>query len=76
MWLALYLSLGCGLAFGLLAFFQHRSLRRVLDERGSLPENAADFLNQAAERNLLRKIGGGYSFVHALLLDYFSRRNN
>ena len=75
-WLALYLSLGCGLAFGLLAFFQHRSLRRVLDERGSLPENAADFLNQAAERNLLRKIGGGYSFVHALLLDYFSRRNN
>jgi hypothetical protein len=74
MWLALYLALGCGLSFGLLAWFQHRSLRRVLDERGNLPENAADFLNQAAERNLLRKVGGGYSFVHALLLDYFSKR--
>ena len=23
------------------------------------------------ERNLLRKVGGGYMFVHLLLLDYF-----
>ena len=39
------------------------------------PADAADFLNLAAERNLLRKVGGGYTFVHALLLDYFSHRS-
>ena len=73
-WLALYLGAGCGLAFGLLAYLQHRRLRGILNDRGSFPADAADFLNYAAERNLLRKVGGGYSFVHALLLDYFSHR--
>jgi hypothetical protein len=74
LWLALYVGLGCGLSFGLLAYFQHRWLRHVLDDRGRFPADAADFLNFAAERNLLRKVGGGYTFVHALLLQYFSGR--
>jgi len=30
------------------------------------------FLDEAAERLLLRKVGGGYIFVHRLLLDYFA----
>jgi hypothetical protein len=29
-------------------------------------------LDFATERILLRKVGGGYIFVHRLLLDYFS----
>ncbi len=74
LWLALYLGAGGGLAFGLLAWLQHRRLRAVLVERNSFPPDAADFLNYAAERNLLRKVGGGYTFVHALLLDYFGGR--
>ena len=73
-WLALYLGAGCGLAFGLLAWLQNRRLRGILDDRGSFPADATGFLNFAAERNLLRKVGGGYSFAHALLLDYFSHR--
>jgi hypothetical protein len=74
LWLALYLGAGCGLSFGLLAYLQHRRLRGILHDRGNFPADAADFLNLAAERNLLRKVGGGYTFVHALLLDYFSHR--
>lgn len=31
-----------------------------------------DFLDYAAERILLRKVGGGYMFIHRLLLKYFA----
>ena len=74
LWLSLYLGVGSGLSFGLLAYLQHRRLRAILHDRGSFPADAAGFLNLAAERNLLRKVGGGYTFVHALLLDYFNER--
>ena len=74
LWLALFLGVGCGLSFGFLAYLQHRRLRAILHDQGHFPADAADFLNLASERNLLRKVGGGYTFVHALLLDYFSRR--
>lgn len=74
LWLALYLGIGSGLAFGLLAYLQHRRLCHILHDRGHLPPDLADFLNYAAERNLLRKVGGGYTFIHALLQDYFAGR--
>lgn len=74
LWLALFLGAGCGLSFGFLAWLQHWRLRSILHDRGDFPDDATTFLNLAAERNLLRKVGGGYTFVHALLLDYFSRR--
>ena len=73
-WLLTYLGLGFALAFGLLAYLQHARLRRVLHDRGHIAEEYPAFLNQTAERNLLRKVGGGYTFVHALLLQYFSGR--
>jgi hypothetical protein len=34
--------------------------------------NYPPFLDYAAERILLRKAGGGYIFVHRLLLEYFA----
>lgn len=74
LWLALFLGIGSGLAFGLLAYLQHRRLRHILHDRGHLPSDVTDFLNYAAERNLLRKVGGGYTFIHALLQDYFANR--
>ena len=67
-------DVGVMLAFGLLAYLQHRRLCAILHDRGRFPADAVDFLNLAAERNLLRKVGGGYTFVHALLLDYFNER--
>ncbi len=74
-WLLIYLGLGFALAFGLLAYLQHARLRRVLHDRGHIAEEYPAFLNQTAERNLLRKVGGGYTFVHALLLQYFGKRD-
>jgi hypothetical protein len=37
-----------------------------------MPWNYSRFLDYAAEHILLRKVGGGYLFVHRLLLEYFA----
>jgi len=37
-----------------------------------LPLNPAHFLDYAAERVFLQKVGGGYIFIHRLLLEYFA----
>jgi len=44
----------------------------MLRLNGSAPLNYARFLDCAAERIFLRKVGGGYIFVHRLLLEYFA----
>ncbi len=67
----LHLSISGGLVYGGLAALQHYYLLKNLQKDGLLPEQVIYFLDYAAERNLLRKVGGGYTFVHALLLDYF-----
>jgi hypothetical protein len=37
-----------------------------------MPLNYPRFLDYAYDRILLRKVGGGYIFVHRLLQDYFA----
>jgi hypothetical protein len=59
------------LAYGGLAAWQQRQLSRVLAHSLLIPHDFLAFLDYAAERNLLRRVGGGYMFVHLLLLDYF-----
>ncbi len=59
------------LIFGLDAFVKHFVLRFFLSWRGDLPWDLVPFLDEAAERLLLRKVGGSYIFVHRMLLDYF-----
>lgn len=54
------------------ACFKHFTLRRQLRNADAMPHNDPRFLDYAAERILLRKAGGGYLFVHRLLLDYFA----
>jgi serine/threonine protein kinase len=78
-WLFLHLGLTgltagllVGLLTGGLAFIQHFILRFLLWRAGSIPWNYTRFLDYAADRILLRKVGGGYIFVHRLLLDYFA----
>src|SRR5205814_6953841 len=39
---------------------------------GFMPWKYPRFLDYASERILLRKVGGGYIFVHRLLLEYFA----
>ncbi|MCB9418197.1 MAG: NACHT domain-containing protein [Ardenticatenaceae bacterium] len=69
---ALYLGLAGGMLYGGLAVLQHRRLLAILQADGVMPPDYVHFLDYAAERNLLRKVGGGYMFVHALLLEYFT----
>jgi hypothetical protein len=72
---AAYLGVIGGLMHGGLAVLQHRQLIKLLRQDGMVPDDYVQFLDYAAERSLLRKVGGGYMFVHALLLDYFRDRS-
>lgn len=53
---------------------QHIVLRLLLCYHGDIAWNLTRFLDYAAERILLQKRGGGYTFVHSLLLEHFVRR--
>ena len=60
------------LFFGGSAWIQHFVLRFIVFVNGYLPWNLARFLDYAADHILLRKVGGGYIFIHRLLLEYFA----
>ncbi|MCI5147844.1 MAG: WD40 repeat domain-containing protein, partial [Candidatus Electrothrix sp. MAN1_4] len=70
------LGILCGLPiavwFGLTDFLQHFTLRFVLWKYDYAPWNYARFLDYATDRIFLRKIGGGYTFDHHLLLENFA----
>jgi hypothetical protein len=68
--IGLMLGLHLGLLFG--AVIQHFVLRFILFCSGYIPWHYARFLDHAAERVFLRKVGGGYIFVHRLLQDHFA----
>lgn len=53
------------------ALLQHFALRFVLYLSKSLPGRVIKFLDYAEERIFLRKVGGGYIFIHRLLLEHF-----
>ncbi len=65
-------GLSTGLLYGGLACIQHLVLRIMLWRNGSVPLHYVRFLDCAADRIFLRKVGGGYIFVHRLLLEYFA----
>jgi hypothetical protein len=56
------------------AVIRHCVLRLWLVRNGSIPWNYVRFLDHAAERILLRKVGGGYTFIHRMLLEHFAAR--
>lgn len=58
--------------FGGYTTVQHVALRRILHRDGLIPLNYARFLDYAASSILLRKVGGGYVFIHRYLLEYFA----
>lgn len=71
-------GLGFGLVFGLIfgggkACIQHFVLRRILYRKDYTPWNYARFLDYATERIFLQKVGGGYIFIHRLVLEHFAQ---
>jgi DNA polymerase III delta prime subunit len=54
------------------ACFQHYFVRILLLCAGYIPWNYVRFLDYAAEQILLRKVGGGYIFIHRMLLEHFA----
>jgi hypothetical protein len=73
-------ALGAG--SGLVAFFrfggfngvQHFFLRWLLVRSGDLPPQAEKFFNHTVQLALMQKVGFGYRFIHALLLDHLAER--
>jgi GTPase SAR1 family protein len=68
-----------GLVFGIITAgvpcLQHLLLRVILTIWGETPWNYADFLDLSARHILLQKVGGGYIFVHRLLLEHLANMN-
>ncbi|MFZ1026490.1 MAG: NACHT domain-containing protein [Limnoraphis robusta] len=68
------LFLVMGLVFGGgYAVIQHFTLRSMLYKKGVAPWNYARFLDYATELIFLQKVGGGYIFIHRMLLEHFAQ---
>lgn len=65
-------ALSAGLIFGGEACTKHVLLRFLLWQTRVAPRNYPRFLDYAAERILLHKVGGGYIFIHRSLLEHFA----
>jgi hypothetical protein len=61
-----------GLNFGGNAYLQHYLLRYLLWRSGAIPWHYVRFLEEATERILLQRVGGGYRFIHPLFQEYFA----
>ncbi|MEM6251328.1 MAG: NACHT domain-containing protein [Cyanobacteria bacterium P01_D01_bin.156] len=77
---AILVSIFIGTSLGLLtlfifggqAFSKYFLLRVFLYHKGLVPWHYSDFLDYASERIILQKVGGGYIFIHRMLLEYFT----
>lgn len=63
---------GLWFVYGGYSVLRHVILRSVLERADSIPRNLAAFLDEAAALILLRRVGGGYIFIHRYLLEYFA----
>ncbi|NES07574.1 MAG: NACHT domain-containing protein [Okeania sp. SIO2F4] len=64
---------GKGPVFAGVVLIQHFTLRLMLWWQGYIPWNYARFLDYATERIFLRKVGGGYIFIHRRLQEHFTK---
>lgn len=62
--------------YGGIEAIHHAVLRTLLRREGSIPSRYSAFLDQAVDLIFLRRVGGGYIFIHQLLQDYFARKHN
>jgi hypothetical protein len=73
---ALGVGFGVGTVLALMnggsAFIKHFVLRFLLWRNDYMPWRYATFLDYSSERAFVRKVRGGYMFVHVLLRDHFA----
>jgi hypothetical protein len=62
-----------GLSYGGTPCIQHFALRFTFYHNGQVPWNYAKFLDWAADRLFLQKVGGGYIFIHRTLMEHFAQ---
>ena len=60
---------------GGMALIQHIALRATLFFNNHIPLNFVHFLNYAEQRMFVQRVGGGYIFIHRLLLEHFANLN-
>jgi len=58
--------------YGGLDVIQHYTLRLILIIQGHTPRNYARFLDYTVDHIFLQKVGGGYRFIHRMLLEHFA----
>ena len=58
--------------YGGLDVIQHYTLRLILIFQGHTPRNYVRFLDYAVDHIFLQKVGGGYRFIHRMLLEHFA----
>jgi hypothetical protein len=71
----LFIGVLAALWYGGLFLIQHTTLRILLWKNGCLPRYGAlvGFLDYAAQRIFLQKVGGAYRFIHRYLQEHFMR---
>lgn len=65
-----------GLSGGLNDCIQHFVLRWMLYRNNRMPFNYARFLDYCVDRIFLRRVGGGYIFIHRLVMEHFASLTN
>jgi hypothetical protein len=70
------MGLVAGLDYGGAFLIFHFLLRWQLYRANKLPFKLITFLDFATERVFLRKVGGGYIFIHRMLMEHFAEMKN
>lgn len=70
--IGLIFGLSFGLGYGGGFTLSHFSLRWLLYRSDCIPWDIISFLDYCTERIFLRKVGGGYIFIHRMLMEHFA----
>lgn len=61
-----------GLIFGFNTVIKHYTLRVILSMNGMFPLRIQQFLDAMHKRIFLRRVGGGWIFIHRSVMEYFA----
>ena len=68
----LFLGILAGLRYSGTVLIRHYTLRFILARNNLLPWRLVPFLDHCVDLIFLRRVGGGYIFVHRLLMEHFA----